>query len=68
MGPEGIHAVHVVLDGLIDNKRTRQLNPKVSDDRYMQMRAISSTLINLLEQDKSAWTLELDMRPFNEPF
>ncbi|MCB0356402.1 MAG: SDR family oxidoreductase [Bdellovibrionales bacterium] len=68
MGPQGVHAVHIILDGLIDNERTRNLNPNVKDENYMKMDAISETILNLLSQDKSAWTLELDLRPYTEKF
>lgn len=68
MGPQGVHAVHLVLDGLIDNERTRRLNPNAKDENYMQMDALSQTIIHLMNQDKSAWTLELDLRPYTERF
>ena len=68
LGPEGVHAVHLVLDGLIDNERTRKLNPGTSDDGYMDPEDISKTILEVCSQRRSAWTLELDLRPFNEKF
>ena len=68
LGPKGVHAVHLVLDGLIDNERTRKLNPHAKDENYMKMRAIAKTIYELITQDRSAWTQELDMRPYTEKF
>ncbi|MEF8802235.1 MAG: SDR family NAD(P)-dependent oxidoreductase [Halolamina sp.] len=64
LGPEGIHVAHAVLDGGI-------LPP--SDDvdtpeAYLDPDAIADSYWNLVEQDRSAWTLELDLRPHVEEF
>ncbi len=68
LGPEGIHAVHVILDGLIDNEKLRKKSPDMDPEQLMKMDAISEALLFLMEQDKSAWTLELDLRPYTEKF
>lgn len=66
-GPAGIHVAHVLLDGLIDEPQT--------DDRFgaadagrMNSDAIASAYLDLVRQHPSAWTHELDLRPFSERF
>ena len=66
LGPSGIHVAHVVVDGLIDNGRTRQLNPTVPDENYMNPVSIAKSIIHVAEQDRSCWTFEWDLRPNNE--
>lgn len=66
LGADGIHVAHVIIDGLIDNKRTRLLNPKLKDNEFINMGSISEMIFTIIQQEKSCWTFELDMRPFNE--
>jgi NAD(P)-dependent dehydrogenase (short-subunit alcohol dehydrogenase family) len=64
LGPEGIHVAHVVLDGGI-------LPPSrdvASTEEYLDPDAIAESYWHLVEQDRSAWTLELDLRPHVEAF
>ena len=68
LGPEGVHAIHVILDGLINNERTKQINPDIPEEKLMDMSHIAKTLLFLCEQPKSAWTLECDLRPYTETF
>jgi hypothetical protein len=64
LGPEGIHVAHVVLDGGI-----RPPDEDVSDpEAYLDPDAIADTYWDLVEQDRAAWTLELDLRPHVEEF
>ena len=64
----GLHVAHLVLDGLIDNSRTRELNPKREDEKYIKMKSIIDLVFYLSQQPKDAWTFELDLRPYNEIF
>ncbi|SFR33571.1 SDR family NAD(P)-dependent oxidoreductase [Halogeometricum limi] len=64
LGPKGVHVAHVVVDGGI-----RPPNRDVGDDAdYLDPDAIAETYWHLVEQDRSAWTLELDLRPHVEEF
>jgi short-subunit dehydrogenase len=63
---QGIHVCHVVIDGLLNNERTRLMNPDLAEDRFINMDDLAKTLLYLIEQPKSCWTFELDVRPFNE--
>jgi NAD(P)-dependent dehydrogenase (short-subunit alcohol dehydrogenase family) len=66
LGPEGIHVAHVVIDGVIDLPRTRKLMPQRPDDFFMKPADIAESVYRLTEQPRSAWTFELDLRPFGE--
>jgi NAD(P)-dependent dehydrogenase (short-subunit alcohol dehydrogenase family) len=61
-GPRGIHVAHVVVDGQIDTPRVREDHTMLSPD------AIAETYWQLHSQDRTAWTLELDLRPAVESF
>lgn len=71
-GPEGIHVAHVVIDGGIDGERLRGSAPQrvqqAGDDGLLQLDAIAESYWQLHQQHRSAWTQELDLRPFKEPF
>ncbi|MFA1610861.1 SDR family NAD(P)-dependent oxidoreductase [Halobellus rubicundus] len=50
-GPEGIHVAHVVIDGQIDNPRTRERLPDREDDTFLDPDAMAETYWHLVEQD-----------------
>jgi short-subunit dehydrogenase len=60
---EGIHVAHVVIDGLINNPRTRALNPSYPEARFMKCESIAKNILNVVEEDPSCWTFEWDIRP-----
>ncbi|MDU8945778.1 SDR family NAD(P)-dependent oxidoreductase [Ovoidimarina sediminis] len=67
LGPKGVHIVYLVIDGVIDTKDTRtNFAPNESDDFFIKPACIAETALMLANQDKSAWTFELDIRPFGE--
>jgi len=66
-GPAGIHVAHVVIDSLVDEPQTEQrFGPATS--RRMNPDAVARAYLNLIEQDSSCWTHELDLRPSSERF
>lgn len=71
-GPQGIHIAHVIVDGGIDGERLRNAAPqRVADagaDGLLDPDAIAETYWQLHSQHRSAWTLELDVRPYKEHF
>ncbi|MDP3877388.1 MAG: SDR family NAD(P)-dependent oxidoreductase [Methylobacter sp.] len=71
-GPQGVHVVHTIIDGVINGERARtQFADYVSakgDDGLLQLDAIAQTYWAIHQQHPSAWTQELDLRPFKEPF
>jgi NAD(P)-dependent dehydrogenase (short-subunit alcohol dehydrogenase family) len=66
--PKGIHVAHVVIDGLIATSRVRQKYKPSSEDPLLQPDAIADSYWQLIQQDRSAWTLEIDLRPHTEAF
>jgi NAD(P)-dependent dehydrogenase (short-subunit alcohol dehydrogenase family) len=71
-GPLGIHVGHVVIDGGIDGERLNTAAPQLKIERgadgLLNIDAIADAYWNLHRQHSSAWTHELDLRPFKEPF
>ncbi|WP_247010259.1 SDR family NAD(P)-dependent oxidoreductase [Halorientalis litorea] len=64
LGPDGIHVAHVVLDGQILPPDREVAAP----EDYLDPDAIAESYWHLVEQDRAAWTLELDLRPHVEAF
>ncbi len=61
--PQGIHVAHVIIDGIIRSSGdTESSEPMIDPDK------IAEAYFQLAEQDRSAWTLELDLRPHREKF
>jgi NAD(P)-dependent dehydrogenase (short-subunit alcohol dehydrogenase family) len=71
-GPQGIHVAHVVIDGGIDGERLRNAAPQRATqagvDGLLDPDAIAETYWQVHRQHRSAWTFELDLRPFKETF
>ncbi len=71
-GPLGVHVAHVVIDGSIDGERIRTRRPErvreKGPDGLLDLVAIADSYWHLYRQHPSAWTHELDLRPFKEPF
>ena len=66
LGPQGVHIAHCVIDGMLNNKRTRGLNSKTSSDRFIKQTSLASDIVRVALQEKSCWTAEWDVRPYNE--
>ena len=66
LGPQGIHVAYVVIDGVIDIPATRRFFSDRPDDFFLRPDAIADTVWHLIRQDRSAWTFEVDVRPFGE--
>ncbi len=69
-GPQGLHVAHVVIDGAIDGDRINTLMPQLKPSRgeagLLDPDAIAENYWNLYRQERSAWTHELDVRPWSE--
>ena len=68
LGPKGIHVVWINVDGSIDIPGARGLKPTLRDGDFLKPEAIAETYWHLAHQDPSAWTMELEVRPFKERF
>ena len=67
LGPQGVHVAYLVIDGVIDTADTRtHFAPDEPDEFFIKPDGIAETALMLARQDRSAWTFELDIRPFSE--
>ena len=70
LGPLGIHVAHVVIDGAVDGIFTRENRPNADElldqDLILKPEDIAAAYVNLHKQPRSAWTHELDLRPWRE--
>jgi NADP-dependent 3-hydroxy acid dehydrogenase YdfG len=60
LGPEGIHVALVIVDGGIGS------DEQSHDEGMLRPSDIAATVYHLATQPKSAWTFEVDVRPFKE--
>jgi NAD(P)-dependent dehydrogenase (short-subunit alcohol dehydrogenase family) len=67
-GPQGIHVSHVIIDGQINTPGLREMMPDREEHTLLSPDAIAETYWQLHTQDRTAWTLELDLRPSVENF
>ncbi|PWR18890.1 SDR family NAD(P)-dependent oxidoreductase [Zavarzinia compransoris] len=69
-GPQGLHVAHVVIDGVVAGDRVRGFLPGLiegkGEDATLDPAAIAETYWQLHLQPRSAWTHELELRPFVE--
>jgi len=67
-GPKGVHVAHVIIDGVIESERTRQWFPDKEASFFLQPEHIAEAVWHLISQRPSAWSHEIDLRPFGERF
>ena len=72
LGPKGIHVAHTVIDGAIDHPWIKENFPDIyklkEADGILNPDHIAEAYYNLHLQEKTAWTHELDLRPYMEKF
>jgi NAD(P)-dependent dehydrogenase (short-subunit alcohol dehydrogenase family) len=72
LGPKGIHVASVLIDGAIDSRKMwrehRARMEKLGPDGALHPDAIAETYWQIHAQPRSAWTQEIDLRPWAEPF
>jgi short-subunit dehydrogenase len=72
LGPQGVHVAHVIIDGAIDTEFIRSNFPQryaLKDQAgILDPEAIAAEYVRLHQQPRSAWTHELDVRPWLEKF
>lgn len=70
LGPQGIHVAHVVVDGMIDGAFARSISSDIQtlldEDAILKPDEIAKSYVWLHNQQRSAWTFELDLRPWKE--
>jgi NAD(P)-dependent dehydrogenase (short-subunit alcohol dehydrogenase family) len=62
--PKGVHVAHVVIDGGIRSAR----RPETGDDTMLDPDAIADSYLHLIRQPRSAWSWEIEVRPWVEKF
>lgn len=67
-GSQGIHVAHVIIDGQIMSKARAKLAKERPPDGLLDADAIARNYLDLHRQHRSAWTQELDLRPWVEEF
>jgi len=66
LSPQGIHVAHFVIDGGMRSERRAE--PASSPDSLLDPNAIATSYLHVLQQPRSAWTHELELRPWVEKF
>ena len=66
--PAGIHVSLIVVDGVVDLPRTRAMMPGKPDSFFIKPSGVAETAFHLTCQDPSAWSFEVEARPFAEPW
>ena len=64
LAPQGIHVAHVVIDGGIKSAH----RPESAPDSLLDPDAIAASYLHLIRQPRSAWTWEIELRPWVEKF
>ncbi len=66
LGPLGVHVAHIVVDGVVGGPETRAQFASRADDAFIDPDGIAGIALDLARQPRSAWSFEVDVRPFNE--
>jgi short-subunit dehydrogenase len=66
LSPQGIHVAHFVIDGGV--RSARRPVPSDAPDSLLDPDAIAQTYLHVLQQPRSAWTHEIELRPWVEKF
>jgi len=66
LGPRGVHVAHVLIDAVIDLEWTRRRWADAPDDFFMKPSAIADEIWHVTHQDRSAWSFNVELRPFGE--
>ena len=66
LAPQGIHVAHFVIDGGIRSEARGRIDP--GDDHFLDPDAIADTFWHVYRQHRSAWSWEVEIRPWVETF
>lgn len=66
LGPKGVHVAYVTIDAVIDVPWTRERFKDAPDAFFIQPAAIADEVWHVVHQDKSAWSFNVEIRPFGE--
>ncbi len=68
LGPQGVHVAYVVIDAVIDLRWTRRRYPGKPDEFFIEPDAIGEEVFRIAHQPRSAWSFNVEIRPFGEPW
>ena len=66
LGPMGIHVAYVVIDAVIDLRWTRRRSPELKDEDFAQPDDLAESIYQTSQQPRSAWSFNVELRPFKE--
>jgi NAD(P)-dependent dehydrogenase (short-subunit alcohol dehydrogenase family) len=66
LGPSGVHVSLIVVDGVVGGPVTMARYPDRPKDTFIDPNAVADIAAGLVAQHRSAWSFEVDARPFNE--
>src|SRR5215475_6308576 len=66
VGPKGVHVAYVLIDAVIDLEWTRKMRPDAPDEYFIKPAAIAEEIWHVAHQDRSAWSFNVEVRPFGE--
>jgi NAD(P)-dependent dehydrogenase (short-subunit alcohol dehydrogenase family) len=66
VGPKGVHVAYVLIDAVIDLEWTRKRWPDAPDAFFIKPAAIAQEIWHVTHQDRSAWSFNVEIRPFGE--
>ena len=66
--PHNIHVAHIIIDGAIDTPHLREQESPTFTEPLLNPDEMAEAYWSLVQQPQNAWSLELDLRPFNEDF
>ncbi len=66
LGPKGVHVAYVLIDAVIDLEWTRKRFADAPDDFFIKPAAIADEIWHVAHQDRSAWSFNVEVRPFRE--
>jgi short-subunit dehydrogenase len=66
LGPQGVHVAYVIVDAVIDLEWTRKRFEDRPDEFFIKPRAIADEIWHVVHQDRSAWSFNVEPRPFGE--
>jgi NADP-dependent 3-hydroxy acid dehydrogenase YdfG len=57
---------HIIIDGVVDTPATREMMPNKPNDFFIQPDDLADAVVHLTQQKSSAWSFEIEIRPFGE--
>jgi short-subunit dehydrogenase len=69
LAPQGVHVCHFVIDGGVRNALKGRIEGAGDPpDKFLDPDAIATTYMNVVQQGRSAWTWEIELRPYGEKY